>query len=483
MSTTTLSQPLQEALDDYEKQFWVPTEKLKAIIKHFISELARGLNDGTDPSGIPMNPAWVMDYPDGTETGDYLALDMGGTNLRVVAVHLLGNNKCETEQTKYKLPESIRTTKNRDELFEFIAKSLGDFVEQQNPGGVPEGKVYPLGFTFSYPCTQTRINNGVLQRWTKGFDIPHVEGEDVADLMNAELAKEKLPIKLVALINDTSGTLAASRYTDPLTEMGCIFGTGVNGAYYEDVKNIKKISGKLPADITGDTKMLINCEYGSFDNAHKVLPRTEFDIEVDAESPRPGQQAFEKMTSGYYLGELIRKAMLKTHKQGLLFKNLGLGTEGHKNLEKSYILDTSFLSNLESDDTADLSHTAAEFKNKLAIDATLEEKIFAKKLASFIGTRAARLSTCGISAACQKMNYTHCHIAADGSVFQKYPYFPERAAQALADTWGWPKDLPMKDHPIQIVLAQDGSGMGAGVIAALSHERGLKNLSLGLRED
>lgn len=192
-----------------------------------------------------------------------------------------------------------------------MAEKLDQFLKDKHPEGIPENKVFPLGFTFSYPATQSRINSGVLQRWTKGFDIPGVEGEDVVPLLTEKLKERNVPIKIVALINDTCGTLVASRYVDPLTEMGCIFGTGVNGAYYEKVSNITKYKGRFPKDIPEDSPMLINCEYGSFDNAHKVIPRTRFDITIDETSPRPGQQTFEKMTAGFYLGDLLRLTLLE----------------------------------------------------------------------------------------------------------------------------------------------------------------------------
>ena len=59
--------------------FIVDGEKLKQITDHFIGELQKGL-DG--PANIPMNPTWVMGFPTGQEQGSFLALDMGGTNLR-----------------------------------------------------------------------------------------------------------------------------------------------------------------------------------------------------------------------------------------------------------------------------------------------------------------------------------------------------------------------------------------------------------------
>jgi len=48
----------------------------------------------------------------------------------------------------------------------------------------------PIGFTFSYPATQDFIDHGVLQRWTKGFDIDGVEGKDVVPMFVAAIEKK-----------------------------------------------------------------------------------------------------------------------------------------------------------------------------------------------------------------------------------------------------------------------------------------------------
>jgi hypothetical protein len=51
-----------------------------------------------------MLPAWVMGFPDGNERGPFLALDLGGTNLRVCEVVLLKEGrKFDMIQSKYKL--------------------------------------------------------------------------------------------------------------------------------------------------------------------------------------------------------------------------------------------------------------------------------------------------------------------------------------------------------------------------------------------
>jgi hexokinase len=70
----------------------------------------------------------------------------------------------------------------------------------------------------------------VLIRWTKGFGNPNTEGQDCAAMFRESLERVKVPIKLVALVNDTTGSLIASNYVDPSTKIGVILGTGCNAA-------------------------------------------------------------------------------------------------------------------------------------------------------------------------------------------------------------------------------------------------------------
>jgi hexokinase len=90
--------------------------------------------------------------------------------------------------------------------------------------------------------------------------------------------------------------------------------------------------------------MAINCEWGAFDNQHVVLPRTPYDVMIDEDSPRPGQQTFEKMVAGLYLGEIFRLALLDVH--GNPACSVFEGQDVSK-LAKPYSLDSSFLSAIE----------------------------------------------------------------------------------------------------------------------------------------
>lgn len=138
-----------------------------------------------------MNPTWVVGYPTGDEVGTYLAIDMGGTNLRVCEVELgQERGSFDIMQSKYLLPEAVKTGSS-EQLFDFLADCVKQFLVS-NHEDVPLEDLQDLhlGFTFSYPCEQNAIDHGILQRWTKGFDVAGVEGEDVVPMFEAALERK-----------------------------------------------------------------------------------------------------------------------------------------------------------------------------------------------------------------------------------------------------------------------------------------------------
>lgn len=98
-----------------------------------------------------MIPTYVFGWPTGNETGDYLALDLGGTNLRVCLVTLTGSGKYEITQTKYRLTEEQKQ-EDGQKLFDFCAECLKVFIETnvgEGPGMIKRGQELALGFTVS----------------------------------------------------------------------------------------------------------------------------------------------------------------------------------------------------------------------------------------------------------------------------------------------------------------------------------------------
>ena len=68
--------------------------------------------------------------------------------------------------------------------------------------------------------------------------------------------------KVVALLNDSVGTLAGGAYEDPNVRLGIILGTGTNACYVERVANL----GALDPEVSASSRpeMMVNTEWGNF---------------------------------------------------------------------------------------------------------------------------------------------------------------------------------------------------------------------------
>lgn len=261
----------------------------------------------------------------------------------------------------------------------------------------------------------------------------------------------------MALINDTTGTLIASNYRDPQVKVGSIFSTGTNAAYMEECRLVPKLK---EYGLPEDAKVIINTEYGAFDNDRQILPFTPFDHQIDSESLRPGTQLYEKMVSGLYIGEMLRLVMVKLHEEGVLFQGKDITS-----LRQSNAVDATFLSIAEMDFSEDLRDMREEFEDEFSFSPTVDEMKVCRYLIGLIATRAARLYACGIAAICIKNKTKKCHVGVDGSVFNKYSGFKDRASQGLRDILDWPVgeiDL------IALNASEDGSGVGAALAASLA---------------
>ena len=412
---------------------------------------------------------------------------------------LNGDTTFSLTQSKVAIPRELMVAQTSKELFSFLAKQIEAFLQKHHndhfeatvrrrrtfsrPEGYREQEYFQLGFTFSFPVQQVGINKGYLIRWTKGFDIKDTIGKDVCDLLQQELNALQLPVKVAALVNDTVGTLMARSYTSPnktTTLLGAIFGTGTNGAYVEKLDLVKKLQTSKDTEeydtSTGD--MIINTEWGSFDNHLSVLPNTPYDKALDDESVNPGVQMFEKRVSGMFLGEVLRRALLSLLKdtEAQLFAD----TDSSKNelhttttidndsaLYKQWGIDTSFLSIVQDDTTPALKIVRQTLERELSVDAaSFEDAEAVKTLVTAIGKRAARLSAVAIGATVIKSGRLKTDetidVGVDGSLVEYYPDFEELMRDALREI----KEIGAEgEKKIKIGIAKDGSGVGAALIA------------------
>ena len=141
--------------------------RLKVIFSDHIhvveQRLRAGINEGLskarhNEATVKCFPTYVNELPTGNETGRFLALDLGGTNFRVLLVEIGDQSKMEfsMESKIFAIPKEIMTGTGT-ELFDHIADCISQFIAEN---GLHD-EVLPLGFTFSFPCKQEGLNVGV----------------------------------------------------------------------------------------------------------------------------------------------------------------------------------------------------------------------------------------------------------------------------------------------------------------------------------
>uniref|UniRef100_A0A3P9PA11 Phosphotransferase n=1 Tax=Poecilia reticulata TaxID=8081 RepID=A0A3P9PA11_POERE len=315
-----------------------------------------------------MLPTFVRSTPDGTEKGDFLALDLGGTHFRVLHVRVM-----EEEQKMLKMDSQICAIPQEimlgtgEQLFDHIAACLSEFLDSQNL----KGQTLPLGFTFS---------SLILIHWTKGEGSEH-NAYYLTKCMSFSI--QDYDISSVAMVNDTM----------------------------EEMKNVKRVEGK-------DGRMCINTEWDGFgDDGSLEDILTKFDKVVDRTSINPGVHTFEKMISGMYLGEIVRRVEASEALRGIWLTPMWF----------------------------DLSET--------------------------ISSRSARLSAAALATignrilANRGLPHLKTTVGVDGTVYKKHPN--DKLQKVLR--------LLAPNCDIKFLVSEDCSGKGAAMITAVSQQLALQS--------
>lgn len=168
-------------------------------------------------------------------------------------------------------------------------------------------------------------------------------GEDVVHLLNESLSAQGIHIEIMAILNDTTGTLMSCAWKNHNTYVGLIIGTGTNACYVESVEKVELFEGDKSKPY-----VIINTEWGAFgDDGSIDKYRTHQDIIVDRHSINPNKQIFEKMISGMYMGELVRLYLLSFAEEGLFLSKAGQNL-GQFRTKGAFL--TEFVSTAEKDD-------------------------------------------------------------------------------------------------------------------------------------
>ncbi|KAK1322303.1 hypothetical protein QJS10_CPA03g02188 [Acorus calamus] len=461
-----LASPILERLrSDCE----TPVPVLRRIADAMTADMRAGLAE-EGGGELKMILSYVTALPTGNEKGLFYALDLGGTNFRVLRVQLGGKDQrvIDTEFEQMSIPQELMFGTS-EELFDFIASGLARFAhEDSGRFDLPSGLKQEIGFTFSFPVKQTAIDSGILIKWTKGFAVSGTAGRDVVACLNEAMERQGLDMRVSALVNDTVGTLAGARYYDDDVMVAVILGTGTNACYIERLDAITKLKGLAP--LSGST--IINTEWGAFSNG---LPLTEFDRDMDAASINPGEQIFEKTISGMYLGEIVRRALLKMAEAAELFGGIvpdklsAPFTLRQVLILQLYAILTPDLCAMQQDNSSDLEDIERILGDVIGVHSTWCARKVVLNVCDTIVKRGGRLAGAGIVGILQKMEEDsrglifgkRTVVAMDGGLYEHYPQYRRYLREAVTELLG-----PEASKHVIIEHSKDGSGIGAALLAA-----------------
>ncbi|XP_017323894.1 hexokinase-4 [Ictalurus punctatus] len=441
-------------VDQILSEFQLSKEELKEVMRRMQREMNRGLRVEThEEASVKMLPTYVCSTPEGSEVGDFLALDLGGTNFRVMLV-VVGEDeergwKIETKHRMYSIPEDAMTG-TAEMLFDYISECISDFLDKHNI----KHKKLPLGFTFSFPVRHEDLDKGILLNWTKGFKASGAEGNNVVGLLRDAIKRRgDFEMDIVAMVNDTVATMISCYYEDRSCEVGMIVGTGCNVCYMEEMHSVELVEGE-------EGRMCVNTEWGAFGGNGELEDfRLEYDRVVDEASLNPGKQLYEKLISGKYMGELVRLVLMKLVNEDLLFNG-----EASDMLKTRGSFETRFVSQIESD-TGDRKQIYNILSSLGVLPSELDCDIVRLACES-VSTRAAQICGAGLAGVINVMRERRCldelkiTVGVDGSVYKLHPWFKERFHKVVWDM------TPNCD--ITFIQSEEGSGRGAALISAVA---------------
>lgn len=146
------SDPLESLLQVVQSQFeqQLRIEDLLALSKKLQAEFRQHMI--TSPQC--MLPSYNYKLPTGQEQGTYLALDVGGSNLRMALVELKGRNLgMEIQRTMcFSIDTAIRQLMGYD-FFDWMAGRIGELlaVETEPPSQTERNGPLPMGVAWSFP--------------------------------------------------------------------------------------------------------------------------------------------------------------------------------------------------------------------------------------------------------------------------------------------------------------------------------------------
>jgi hexokinase len=424
-----------------------------------------------------MLPSFNHTLPGGQEDGTHLALDVGGSTLRIALVQLRGRSSRPADRLNIihmsvssvnNVTKQLSGTAFFDWMAVKISEMLADCPRQYRRRS---GEILPLGLSWSFPIHQTSLRAGRIQCMGKGFcSFQAIQGQDLGGLIVAAGRKQGLNLRIAALVNDSCASLLSRAYLEPSTSMSLILGTGTNMAIHLPTSSLgpSKLEGREAAWLSQAEKVTINTELSMF--GKDILPESRWDHQLNRSHCQPNYQPLEYMTTGRYLGEILRLILVEAVETADLFDG-----EMPASLQEPYSLDTCLLAKVESDESVHLTKAATALQKELDLEEipSAVEMAFIRLVVESISRRAAAYLAAAIHALWKverKVNGmvgpSKSTIACNGSVIEKYPGFRSACETYIEELIQGEGGDPTPGSEVILQIADEAAVLGAAVAVA-----------------
>lgn len=394
---------LSSELDIIKEEFLSPYSNCEPIIEAFCEDMKK-------KQTLKMLNTYIFCY-DHIKDGEYLALDFGGSNIRI--------SLYEVDNENVRLKNS-RSFPLRGKDFDYTTDeySLKDILEMavdKMEEIINKDKHYLLGHTFSFSINSISKDSATVLEFSKGFNLRDAIGEDINEILREVISERGLKVIPYTILNDTTATLLSGFMFDKNTNMACIIGTGHNMCFVNSVGEI------------------INIESGSFND--DCVPLTKYDFRFLDKIPEEREFLIESLIGGKNSALLVNEVIEDIVSKGLISPIDNITPK---------IMSKSLENNIEELD--ELQNCAL------------------REVSGIIYKRAAYLVSCEIVGI---LRYLEVHegtynVVFDGSVYEKTPYFGECLTNTL-------KELLPEGISVTHMLVKDGSRTGAVISCAMKN--------------
>ncbi|CAB4283983.1 unnamed protein product [Prunus armeniaca] len=444
----------QKILRKFARDCATPVPKLWLVSNALVSDIKACLASSGTITTLNMLVSYVAPLPSGDEEGLYYGVNLRGTNFLILCARLGGKNKpiSDLYREEIPIPSNLMAATSK-ELFDFVAVELGKFISEHPDGQADSAEGNKLGCIVSCPVDQAVVSHGTAIKW-KSFSADSKVGKKLVSDFNQALEEHGVNLRVYAMVDDTVGNLAGGRYYNKESVAAVTLAMGTDAAYVEPADAALQWHGPSPK--LGE--MVISTQWGDFSSPH--LPITIFDTCLDAESSNPGRRRFEKLISGMYLGEIVRRVLLKMAQETALF-----GDHVPSKLMTPYQLSSPDMAAMHQDASDDREIVGEKLTKVFGITSTSPRvREVVSEVCDITAERGARLAGAGILGIIKKLGRIENKksvVTVEGGLYEHYRVFRNYLNSSVWEMLG--NDL---SDNVVIEHSHGGSGTGALFLAA-----------------